>query len=284
MSGYIDLHTHSYKSDGSMSPAQVVQEAKRAGLKAMALSDHDTFDGVREAMAEGDRIGIEVVPAVEFSAKCDTQNHIICLYPDIDCPEFTDYLAKLKKGRESRNAETADLLEKLNMPVTLDEVKAIAGSTIIGRAHFAKVMVQKGYVSSVKEAFTLYLGSGCPAFSGLGHPPAEEIIALIKKAGGLSFAAHLNQIKLEDDELKKYLIQLKGYGLDGVEGYYSEYTPEMTVRYQAMAKELGLIISGGSDFHGAMKPHISMGTGFGNLRIPYSVLENIKSKKENTKQ
>ena len=281
MERFVDLHTHSLQSDGTLTPAELVREAKKAGLAAVALSDHDTIDGVREAMAEGEKIGIEVIPAVEFSVKSKTTTHIVALYPDIENEEFVDMLEGLRLSRLERNAETARLLQKLGIDVTLEEVMEMAGGKVIGRAHFAKALADKGYTSSVKESFNLYLGNGKPAYSHAFHPTAEAIIKLIRRAGGVSIMAHLNQTNLEDDELRKTLIEFKEYGLDGVEGYYTEYTPEMQEKYQTMAKELGLILSGGSDFHGSIKPHISIGTGTGNLRVPYAVLENIKNLKEN---
>ncbi len=283
MERYIDLHTHSCKSDGSMEPAQVVREAKKAGLVAIALSDHDTIEGVSEAIEEGKKIGVEVVPAVEFSVKSKTQNHIIALYPDIQNEEFLRFLEDLKKARTARNEETIRLFENLGIHITIDEVKEIAGGKVIGRAHFGKLLVNKGITKNVKESFEKYLDTGGPAYSGSEYPSAEEVVEKIKKAGGLSFMAHLNQTRLPDEELKELLAHLKECGLDGVEGYYTEYTTEMGEKYRGMAKELNLMLSGGSDFHGTMKPHINIGIGTGNLRIPYLVLEKIKEAKENIK-
>jgi len=280
MERYIDLHTHSIKSDGSMTPAEVVREAKKAGLAAIALSDHDSIDGVKEAMAEGERIGVEVVPAIEFSVQSATETHILAYYLDIDNPKLLKTLEECRETRNSRNEETCRLLNELGFDVTMDEAKAIAPNGIIGRAHFARILMEKGYVSSVKEGFKLYLENGKAAYCGVQRLEAGETVELIKECGGLSFVAHLHLIKMEDEPLKEFLTGLKAHGLDGVEGYYTEYTPEMQEKYQAMAKELGLMISGGTDFHAAMKPHISIGTGTGNLRIPYSVLEEIKKAKE----
>ena len=281
MEKYIDLHTHSIKSDGSMTPSQVVDEAKRAGLAAMALSDHDTTDGVKEAMARGKENGIEVVPAIEFSVQSDTETHILAYYLDIDNPKLIRILEECKQTRNYRNEETCRLLNKLGFDVTMDEARAIAPNGIIGRAHFARILMDKGYTSSVKEGFKLYLENGKPAYCGVQRLKAEETVELIHECGGLSFVAHLHLIKMDDEPLKKFLGNLKEHGLNGVEGYYTEYTPEMQAKYQQMAKDMGLLISGGTDFHAAMKPHISIGTGTGNLRIPYSVLENIKTAKEN---
>lgn len=277
MEKYIDLHTHSIKSDGSMTPAEVVQEAKRAGLAAIALSDHDTVAGVREAMEEGERIGVEIVPAIEFSVQSETETHILAYYIDIDSPELKEILESVNDVRRERNEETCRKLNELGFDVTMNEALAIAPNGIVGRAHFARLLVDKGYTSSVKEGFKLYLENGKYAYCGKQKLTAEETVRLIKRCGGLSFVAHPHLIKLEDDKLREFLSSLKGCGLDGVEGYYTEYTPEMQQKYQTMAKELGLLISGGTDFHAAMKPHISIGVGLGNMKIPYSVLENIKN-------
>ena len=262
-----------------MTPSEVVLEAKKAGLAAMALSDHDTVDGVKEAMECGKEIGMEVVPAIEFSVQSDTETHILAYYLDIDNPKLRRILDECRQMRNYRNEETCRLLNKLGFDVTMDEARAIAPNGIIGRAHFARILMDKGYVPSVKEGFKLYLENGKPAYCGIQRLKAEETVELIKECGGLSFVAHLHLIKMEDEPLREFLSGLKEHGLDGVEGYYTEYTPEMQAKYQAMAKDMGLMISGGTDFHAAMKPHISIGTGTGNLRIPYTVLENIKKAK-----
>lgn len=279
MEKYIDLHTHSIKSDGSMTPAEVVREAKKAGLSAIALSDHDTVDGVKEAVEEGKRIGVEVVPAIEFSVQSATETHILAYYLDIDSPLLKETLDKVNETRNFRMSECCRKLNELGFDVTMEEALALAPNGIVGRAHFARLLVDKGYTSSVKEGFKLYLENGKYAYSDIQYLSAEQAVKLIKDCGGLSFVAHLHLIKMEDAPLRDFLAHLKECGLDGVEGYYTEYTPEMQEKYQAMAKELGLMISGGTDFHAAMKPHISIGTGLGNLRIPYSVLENIKKQR-----
>lgn len=279
MEKYIDLHTHSLMSDGSMTPAEVVREAKKAGLAAIALSDHDTVDGVREAMAEGERIGVEVVPAIEFSVQSETETHILGYYIDIENPKLLDMLKKVVETRRFRNRETCRKLNELGFDITLAEAEAIAPNDFIGRAHFARLLMDKGYTKSVSEGFKLYLENGKYAYCGKQTLTDEEAIRLIKECGGVAFVAHLHLTKKSDDELREFLIRLKACGLDGIEGYYTDYTPEMQAKYHALAAELGLILSGGTDFHAQMKPHISIGTGLGNLKIPYSLLENIKQRK-----
>lgn len=276
MEKYIDLHTHSLKSDGSMTPAEVVREAKKAGLTAIALTDHDTVDGIPEAVSEGEKIGVEVIPAIEFSVLSETETHILGYYIDPENPELKKTLGEVVELRLERNRVTCRRLNELGFDITLDEVKAIAPNNFIGRAHFARVLLDKGYIKSVKEGFDKYMSVGKYAYCEKQRLSARDAIELIKKCGGLSFLAHPHLTKLPDDELMKFLIELKGYGLCGLEGYYTDYTPEMQEKYQGMARRLGLAISGGTDFHAAMKPHISIGTGLGNMKIPYSVLEEIK--------
>lgn len=277
MEKYIDLHTHSLKSDGSMTPTEVVEEAKRAGLAAIALSDHDTIDGVREAVEAGLRLGVEVIPAIEFSVKSKTETHILGYFIDIENPDLLQALKEVVDLRIERNHVTCQRLNELGFDITLEEVRALAPNNFVGRAHFARVMMDKGYISSVKEGFDKYMSVGKYAYCENQRFSAHEAIELITKCGGISFLAHPHLTKLPDDELKEFIKELKGYGLCGIEGYYTDYTPEMQEKYQSLAKELGLMISGGTDFHAKMKPHISIGTGLGNMKIPYSVIEAMKS-------
>ena len=278
MEKLIDLHTHSIMSDGSMTPTEVVREAKKAGLAAIALSDHDTVDGVREAVAEGKKIGVEVIPAIEFSVISKTETHILGYFIDIDSPLLSEALKSIIDTRRERNEITCRKLNELGFDVTMEEALALAPNGFIGRAHFARLLMDKGYTSSVKEGFDLYLENGKYAYCGKQSMTDEEAVRLIKNCGGLAFVAHLHLTKLGDGELLEFLARLKAAGLDGVEGYYTEYTPEMQEKYQAMASRLGLMLSGGTDFHAAMKPHISIGKGLGNLKIPYSLVEKMKEK------
>lgn len=278
MEKYIDLHTHSLKSDGSMTPAEVVCEAKRAGLAAIALSDHDTVDGIEEAVAEGKKQGIEVIPAIEFSVISETETHILGYFIDINNPELKQTIEEIVDLRIQRNYVTCRKLNELGFDITIEEVRALAPNNFVGRAHFARVLMDKGYTESVKEGFDKYMSAGQYAYCEKQRLTAKEAIEIIKKCGGLSFLAHPHLTQFDDDKMKLYLKELKSYGLDGLEGYYTDYTPEMQEKYQSMAKELGLMISGGTDFHAKMKPHISIGTGLGNMKIPYSLIEEMKKR------
>ena len=284
MERLIDLHTHSRHSDGSMTPKELVAHAAAEGISAIALSDHDCVDGVAEAMAEGERLGVEVIPAIEFSVVSDTETHILGYFIDPASPVMDEAMVKIFEAREYRAKTTLAKLNELGFPITEEEVRQVAGGALLCRAHYARVLMDKGLVPSVKEAFDKYLANGRPAYCGKQAITAEEAIALIHAAGGIAFVAHLHLIRLSDEELRAFLTRLKAAGLDGIEGYYTEYTPEMQEKYQALARELSLEISGGTDFHAAMKPHIAIGRGTGELRIPYSVLENMKKYYKNKKE
>ncbi len=276
MEKYIDLHTHSTCSDGSMTPRQLVCHAKKSGLSAISLTDHDTFAGVEEALKTGEEIGVEVVPGIELSAKSETETHILGYYVDIHNEYFIEKIAEIQAMRLERNYDTLRRINDCGFDITWEDGAAFAGGGLVGRAHFAKAMVKKGYVSSVKEAFDQYLANGKPCFSPIQMLSAADCVNLINRAGGVAFVAHLHLTRKNDDELYSFLKELKEAGLCGIEGYYTEYTPEMQEKYQSLAKEMSLLISGGTDFHAEMKPHISIGKGLGNLSVPYSVLEKIK--------
>ena len=258
-----------------MSPSELVLHAAEKGLAAIALTDHDTVDGIKEAVAKGKECGIEVVPAIEFSARSKTLTHILGFYIDEDNAQLKSVLTEIVDLRRERNEVTAKLLQQLGFDVALEEAAAIAPGGIIGRAHYAKLLMDKGYTSSVEESFDKYLAAGKPAYFTNQKLEAKCIIETIHAAGGVAFLAHPHQMKL-GDKLEDYVKELVSYGLDGMEGYYSEYDEKMQTEYQAMASRYGLALSGGTDFHGDMKPHISIGKGLGNMAVPYSVLRNIK--------
>lgn len=275
MEPFIDLHTHSYYSDGSLSPAELVRHAQEVGLSALALSDHDTTAGLPEALAEADRLSFHFIPGVELSVISATETHIVGLAIDPNSPSLQKALAVAQDFRRERNQTTAAKLAALGFDCPLAEAEALAGHGIVGRGHFAKLMVKKGYAASVPEAFEHYLASGRPAYTG-EHPFTDrEAIELIHSAGGVAILAHLHLIRLTDEALFSYLKKLKAFGLDGIEGYYTEYSEEMGIRYRGFAEKLALLLSGGSDFHGTIKPHIALGKGFGNLHVPASLLSPL---------
>lgn len=274
----IDLHTHTCCSDGSMTPTELVKHAKEKGLSAIAVTDHDTIKGIKEAMEAGQTYGVEVVPGVEFSSQSLSQVHVLGYYIDVNSPTLLKVFAEQQEERIISNQKYLKVLKDHGFPITEEEVVKVAPHGGVGRAHYAKIMMEHGWVSSVKEAFDLYLGVGMPCYIERQVITPERAIEIIHSAGGLAFFAHPHQTKLPKDQLDGFIRHLKDRGLDGIEGYYSEYTPEMHDHFMNTAKELGLLVSGGSDFHAAMKPHIEIGVGTGNLSIPYSLLENIKAR------
>ncbi len=276
MEDYIDLHTHSYKSDGADSPEQLIRKASAAGLRAVALTDHDTTDGIGEARLAAKACGIEFIPGIEISVISETETHIVGLYIDPSDEFLSSEIARSKIARKERNEETVRLLRSLGYDVSYEEAELLAGHGLVGRGHFANLLVSKGYCSSVKQAFADLLSCGKPAYSGNHCFTDREAIDIIHRAGGVAVLAHLHLIKLPDEKLYEYLKKLKGFGLDAIEGYYTDYTPEMEKTYRSFAASLGLILSGGSDYHGSMKPHISIGTGYGDLHVPYSLLGEIR--------
>ncbi len=274
----IDLHTHTSCSDGSMSPTELVKHARENEISAIAVTDHDTIKGIEEALEAGKKYSVEVVPGVEFSSQSISQVHILGYYIDINSPSLLKVFEEQQEERIISNRKYIKVLKEHGFPITEEEVKRVAPHGGVGRAHYAKIMMEHGWVSSVKEAFDLYLGVGMPCYIEREVITPERAIEIIHNAGGLAFFAHPHQTKLPRNELYDFILHLKNCGLDGIEGYYSEYTPEMHTYFMNIAKELGLLISGGSDFHAEMKPHIQIGVGMGNLSIPYSVLENIKAR------
>ena len=274
----IDLHVHTTASDGSCNTSEVIELAKSTGLSAIAITDHDSVDGLGFYDDE-----IEVIDGIELSCDFSREMHIVGLYIDKNNEVLAEKLIKLAELREVRNLKTLKILNELGFPITVDEVKKIATGKIWGRAHFARLLFEKGYVESTKDAFRKYLGHGRPAYVTEDRMQPEECIRFIKNAGGIPILAHMHYLHLDEIELRALLLELKSYGLMGVETKYTEYTPENEKLYIRMAEELGLLKSGGSDFHGFMKPDIKIGTGFGNLKVPCSYLKKIKGERENAK-
>ncbi len=273
----VDFHTHSTCSDGTVTPTELVNHAKNAGLSAFALTDHDSVDGIKEAQEEAERIGIEFVPGIEFSAAENTETHIIGLFIDPENKDLLKTIEKLKGSRKRRMEEICYKLRNLGMAITHEEALNIAGGNFVGRAHIAKLMVEKGYCTTIKECFEKYIGLGKPAYAEKNELSAIEAVQAIRAAGGLAFLAHLNQTGYDLNQLEDLLLKLKSAGLNGIEGYYPEYTAEQISDYRNLAHKLSLCFSGGSDFHGTIKPHIEIGVGSGSLSIPYFIMENMKN-------
>ncbi len=274
----IDLHTHSTASDGTFSPEELVYLAKKEGLQALALTDHDTIDGLEIAYQIAQKENLPFLCGVEISIQFNGPGHFhllgYFLHPQI--PEINTTLVKLKKAREERNKKIIEKLNSLGIKITLEELKNIAKGEI-GRPHIAYLLVKKGIVKTFEEAFEKYLKKGAPAYAPKALLSPQSAINLILAAKGAPILAHPFTLKLSYFELEKYLRTLKDFGLIGIEAYYTEHNPDFTKFLINCAKKFDFLITGGSDFHGKNKPDIKLGKGFGNLKVPFECYEKLKN-------
>lgn len=244
-----DLHTHSTASDGQYAPAELAKLVKARGAQVWALTDHDNLDGLHEAVAAGEALGLRVIQGVELSAE-DSQNlHILGYH--FSAPVLQKWVEGLKKRRDDRKHRIRDFLRTRGLEISLDEVDEAAAGGAVGRPHFAKVMLRRGYVSTRKEAFDRYLDTPeFQAFDRGGRPSARTCVEKIREAGGRVSLAHPYQIALGSESLEALVKRLTDCGLDAIECYYPIHTPAQTAEYLALAKTYSLHITGGSDFHG----------------------------------
>lgn len=275
---YIDLHVHSSASDGSFSPEEVVDLAKNAGLSSFALTDHDTVDGIKQAITHADHIGnITVIPGIELSCYyLKREIHIVGLFVDYKNVRFLSELQKIKEARENRNKQMVQNFIDAGIEISMNELLHGNPNSVITRAHFARVLVEKGICKSKTEAFDKYLGIGCPFYLPKPKVTPEHVLTLIKDAGGVAILAHPYSYKFSKTEVKSMIDYLKPLGLIGMECYYSTYDIGQIQELRSIALEKNLLESGGSDFHGIIKPDISIGSGRGNLKIPEKLLIQLK--------
>lgn len=271
----IDLHVHSTESDGTLTPKDLVAEAKKAGLAAFALTDHDTCQGVCKAMPLAASAGIELIPGIELSTDYHGKEvHIVGLYIDIENEQLLKKTAEYRKCRSERNALMVEALQKEGLSITMEELVAENPDCVITRANIARFLYEHGQIKSVREAFDRYIGDHCKCYVGRLKVASTDAVRLIKEAGGTAILAHPLLYGLSNTNLQKMIDELKPAGLDGLEAIYTTGEEQQMKR---LARENGLLISGGSDFHGSNKPDIALGRGRGHLYIPYSVLETIKA-------
>ncbi len=284
----IDLHTHTNESDGTYSPAELVEAALSSGLEALAISDHDTFSGYDQAAQLAGRNGLDLVCGIEVNSRLASDHpdsdrawsvHILGYFlHEPPAQEFRDWLSELLRTRRERNAKLVDKLQSMGVSITLEEVQAL-GRTLTGRPHFAQLLVRKGYVANTDEAFRKYLGESAPGFVQRDSPHTAAAVQQIERAGGLPVLAHPVRLGIRDHEREaKFITELRDNGLLGLEVYHSDHSPSDMERYLALARKLGLAISGGSDFHGDAKPRIRLGKGInGNLAVPRRVLDELRN-------
>jgi len=274
----IDLHIHSTASDGTMSPTEIVRYAKEKDLEAIAITDHDTVEGVEEALAAGEKTGIEVVPGIEISAEYpESTLHILGYYIDFNDDKFLRSISVLQKARAERNPKIIKNLQNLGLKIDFEEVIEEAETGQVGRPHFAQVLLKKGYVKDINEAFNKYLKKGAPAYEDKFRFPPKEAVSYILNAGGIPVLGHPNTLNYQTNtELESIVSGMVKYGLMGVEVYYSEHNKNQTEFYEQLAKKYDLLTTGGSDFHGQNLKGIGLGTGRKNLNVPYALLKRMK--------
>jgi 3',5'-nucleoside bisphosphate phosphatase len=276
----IDLHTHSTFSDGSLTPEALVQKAADLRLSAIALTDHDTVSGISRFEAACSAAGIAGVAGVEISADVGKGGlHMLGYFVDPASESLARVLSEIRDGRQKRNMDILKKLNDLGLALTYGEIAAYAGEDVVGRPHFAQAMQARGYVGSKDEAFQRYLGRGKPGYADRFRLSPEDSIAAIRDAGGLAVLAHPFTLELSNSDLRDFAGRLAAAGLDGVEVYYSEHNPSQVNAYRDIAYSLGLLLTGGSDFHGAVNPSVELGTGFGNLRVNDDLLEKMRERK-----
>lgn len=278
----VDLHVHSSCSDGTLSPKELVGYAIEKKLSAFALTDHDTVDGLDEAIQyaaslKAEQGNIEVIPGIELSTEYQGADiHVVGLYIDYHNRDFQDKLREFVDSRTTRNQKMCSLLTQAGIPVTYEELQAAYPDAVITRAHYAGYMLEKGYVKSRQEAFDRYVGDHAPCYIPREKITPAQAVQLILQAGGAPVLAHPILYHMNDERLDTLVRELKEAGLMGIEAVYSTYTSADERRIRALAAKYGLFISGGSDFHGANKPGLDLGTGYGKLFVPEELLTDIK--------
>ena len=271
----IDLHSHTNESDGTCSPAELVEEAVRAGVKVLGITDHDTFSGYDQAAPLAREAGVEPVCGIELSTKLHGQSvHLLGYFFQEDAlPDFRTWVLEMQATRRERNVRLAERLRELGFDITLEEAEA-RGRGMTGRPHFARIMVEKGYVSSIREAFDQYLDESAKGYVHRIEPVFAEGVARIRQAGGIASLAHPIRVK---GDIPTLVPELCAAGMNAIEAYHSDHTQQDTACYLELAKRYGLLVTGGSDFHGALKPSVRLGTGHaGNLRIPSGLVDALK--------
>lgn len=273
----VDLQTHSTYSDGTYTPRELVEAAAEADLAAVALTDHDTVEGQPEMQAAGEELGVEILPAVEISVQTPSQGVDLLGYLiDPEDDTLLGLLDRLQGYRQERLPKMLAKLEDIGVPVSQEEVEAQATGEVVGRPHVAQALVEAGHVETTDEAFDRYIGDGQPGYVSKERASPEEAIGAIHAAGGVAVLAH--PCFVHPAHLPSILRLLVDKGLDGLEVWYSEHDAMHVQHFGQLADRVGLVKTGGSDFHGENKPGIEIGRGYGDLEVPYSAVEGLRER------
>ncbi len=275
----IDFHCHTTASDGEYTPTEIVKLAKEQGIHTLAITDHDTVDGLEEAVKAGQKYGVEIIPGVELNVEVPKgQMHILGYYIDYNSESFQKEMKAMQEDRNNRNKGYIEEFNKIGINMTMEDIKKYAPGNVIGKPHFARYLLEHGYVSNIEEAFQKYIKT--PNFKKIKRKviPVEQAIKIIKDAGGIVVIAHPITLKLSDEELEAKIKELKEIGIDGVECYNSIHTEDDINKLTKIAFENDLLITAGSDFHGpVVKPNIHLGTGKNNnVKATSEMLDNLK--------
>ena len=279
---YCDLHLHSYYSDGTCSPYEVVESAKALGISSVALTDHNTIKGLGEFLEAGKNQGVDAISGIEFSVDYKGRElHLLGLgINEKYFSEIEDMMDEYLRIREQSNRSMIEALRDAGYLIDYDEIYEKTENGYVNRAHIGAELVEKGYCATVREAFATLLSKDGPYFRPRVFPNVFDMIDYIGKIGAVSILAH-PFLQFNEEELREFLLEAKKCGLDGMETVYTEFSEEQTARLKALAEEFDLLESGGSDFHGSTKPDVALGVGFGNLRVPERFAENIKARMVN---
>ena len=281
---YVDLHAHTTESDGTLSPEELVALALETGISALAITDHDTFAGYESAAPAARAHGFDLVRGIELNSRLDVPGraqppaaHLLAYFPVKEpAPAFFAWLGEQCDERRERNRKLAAALQRRNVDITLEEVEA-RGRSLAGRTHFAQLLLEKGYVNDFEQAFARYLGEDAPTHVERQSQSAEDAIARVREGGGIPVLAHPVRLGISRVQERPILERLKSAGLLGLEVYHSDHSPELQAHYHQLAMEFDLAPTGGSDFHGAVKPQVQLGTGInGNVRAPRAWLETLR--------
>ena len=271
----IDLHVHTSASDGTTLPETISELACRSGLSAIAITDHDTVSGYERACASPAPPGLEIIPGIEISTRFNGSVHILGYFIDPHSPHLLPVLNWVVQDRDERNEKIAERMRADGIAADYPAMKARFGE-VIGRPHFAELLVASGMASDIRDAFTRFLNKGCRYWLARHFIPIEDALRIILHSGGVPVLAHPFQYRLDDSDLRDLIEHCLDYGLMGLECRYSGYNPEQISYLQGLAREYRLIETGGSDFHGERKPEISLGSGTGNLFVPYELIEILR--------
>lgn len=285
---YVDLHTHSTASDGTFTPTQLIHSAKAAGLVGIALTDHDTGNGLKEAAAAAKEVGIRFVPGIEISADYPLpgQMHILGHFIDPDSQALQDMSIQLLAARDARNPKIVARLNELGCKITMEQVEAIAHRNVpadkpvvIARPHIAQALVESKCVANIKDAFNVYLGTTGAAYFPKERLSPRQAIDCIHAAGGLATLAHPIHLQAQNHaHLATVVNHVAEAGMDGIECWHSDHNGQFAALCVELAKKYALIPTGGSDFHGGPKPDVRLGLGRSNVRVPVEILDTLEAK------